>query len=233
MGPGRGLVAFYRCVALGAFFTLANLGTFANAQSADTRPILQWSSPQKRILLIEPDVQLGELTAGGIVEPRADWSENAVHAVEASLAAALSRHGIEVSTLETLTDPHQVQLAKLHAVVGLEILFHQTGLSRLPTKTSALDWTLGPGTNDFRDKYGADYAMFVYLRDSYSSDTRKAMMFLGMANGGRQAAFASLVDLRTGNIVWFGRHFTPGGGDLRTAPGADEFISSLLSEFPQ
>jgi len=226
-------VAFRRVLALGAI--LAFVGAFnpAGADPVRSESVLQWSSPQKRILLVEPDVQLGELTVGGFVEPRADWSDQAAQAIETGLGSALSQRGVEIKTLPTLTDPHEVQLAKLHAVVGMEILIHQMGFSKLPTKTSALDWTLGPGTNQFRAKYGADYAMFVYLRDSYSSGSRKAMMFLGMANGGSQGAFASLVDLRTGNIVWFKQHYTQGGGDLRTDAGAGEFTADLLSDFPR
>src|SRR5690242_7240960 len=71
-----------------------------------------WSSQQKRLLVIEPEVQLGELTVGGLVEPRADWSERAAHAIESGLSSALAQRGIEVKTLETLSDPHDVQLAK-------------------------------------------------------------------------------------------------------------------------
>jgi hypothetical protein len=197
-----------------------------------TNATFDWSSPQKRVLLIAPDVELAEVTAGGLREPRADWSDHAAHAIEASIGQALAQRGIEVSTLETLNDPHDVQLAKLHSVVGMEILFHHMGLSKLPTKTSPLDWTLGPGTNDLRGRHGADYGMFVFVRDSYSSGTRKAMMMLGMANGGMQGAFVSLVDLRTGNIVWFNQLFTEGGGDLRDGSGAPAFTADLLKGAP-
>jgi hypothetical protein len=191
-----------------------------------------WSSQQKRLLVIEPEVQLGELTVGGLVEPRADWSDRAAHAIEASMSGALAQRGIDVKTLETLSDPHDIQLAKLHTIVGAEILIHNLGLSKLPTKKSALDWTLGPGTGDLRSRYGADYGMFVFVRDTYSSGSRKALMLLGMANGGSQTAFASLVDLRTGNIVWFNQLYTPAGGDLRDGSGAADFTADLLKGAP-
>jgi hypothetical protein len=74
--------------------------------------------------------------------------------------------------------------------------------------------------------------MFVFVRDTYSSGTRKAMMMLGMANGGMQGAFVSLVDLRTGNIVWFNQLFTEGGGDLRDGSGAPAFTADLLKGAP-
>jgi hypothetical protein len=218
---------------LGAALACAGLAACVQTTALkSTSAAFDWSSPQKRVLLIAPDVELGELTAGGLTEPRADWSERAAHAIEASIADTLAQRGIQVSTLESLSDPHDVQLAKLHSVVGLEILFQQMGLSKLPTKTSPLDWTLGPGTNDLRTRTGADYGMFVFVRDTYSSGTRKAMMMLGMANGGTQGAFVSLVDLRTGNIVWFNQLFSESGGDLRDGSGAPAFAADLLKGAP-
>jgi hypothetical protein len=46
------------------------------------------------------------------------------------------------------------------------------------------------------------------VRDSYASDGRKLVMIAGAAlrsgvMGGVQSGFASLVDLRSGDIVWF------------------------------
>ena len=227
------LVNSRRFLALGAVLACMNLGACTStAPLRSETAAFDWSSQQKRLLLVKPDVELGEVTAGGVVEPRADWSDKATRGIEDSLSAALSRRGIQVDALASLSDPREVQLAKLNGVVGGEILIHQMGFSKLPTKTSALDWTLGPGTNAFRTKYRADYAMFVFVRDTYSSDSRKALMFLGMATGGTQIAFASLVDLRTGNIVWFNRLLTTAGGDLRNSSGAGEFTANLLKDSP-
>ena len=50
--------------------------------------------------------------------------------------------------------------------------------------------------------------------------------------GGQQAGFASLVDLDTGNIVWFNR-LQRGTGDLRTLDAARGSVSALMTEFPQ
>jgi hypothetical protein len=85
-------------------------------------------------------------------------------------------------------------------------------------------------------EFGADYALFVYLRDSYSSEGRKAMM-IGLAllgigvSGGTQVGFASLVDLRTGDIVWFNRLIST-VGDLRTLAPAHDAVEELLSGQP-
>ncbi len=83
-------------------------------------------------------------------------------------------------------------------------------MTPLPTKGKYLDWTLGSGTNLLRDRYGADYAMFMYLHDTYTSAGR-AFVMLGAAalgvgmQGGQQLGYTSLVDLRTGKMVWFNR----------------------------
>ena len=50
--------------------------------------------------------------------------------------------------------------------------------------------------------------------------------------GGQQMGFASLVDLDTGDIVWFNR-LQRGVGDLRTFDNARSSVEVLLTEFPK
>ena len=197
----------------------------------------QWSSPSKRILLVQPDVLLSELTAGGVQEPRADWTETARGFLAKDIAAHFSKTGAEVVHADNLTDPHDVQLAKLHGVVGQAIMTHlYVPVLKLPNKGNALDWTLGPGATAMRDRYGSDYALFIFVRDSYSSAGRVAFQIgaaiLGVGiPGGQQIGFASLVDLRTGNIVWFNRLIS-GSGDLRTEQPAQKTVDSLIQGLP-
>ena len=49
--------------------------------------------------------------------------------------------------------------------------------------------------------------------------------------GGQQVAFASLVDLNTGNIVWFNL-LQSSSGDLRTPDASRKVIASLLKDIP-
>jgi hypothetical protein len=63
------------------------------------------------------------------------------------------------------------------------------------------------------------------------------MMVLGAlagvgVSGGTQNAFASLVDLRTGNIVWFNELTSLAGQDLRDGSGAVAFTTDLLKDAP-
>ena len=50
--------------------------------------------------------------------------------------------------------------------------------------------------------------------------------------GGEQHGFASLVDLRSGDIVWFNRLLSV-VGDLRTEEPAAKTVSQLLEGLPQ
>lgn len=198
----------------------------------------RWKSATKQVLLVEPDVQLGEITAGGMFDPRADWTHMARQLINSETKRSLEEKGIKLVTVERLTHPRDIQLAKLHSVVGQAILHHLPETARaLPNKGDALDWTLGPGSNEMRARYGADYALFLYVRDSYTSAGR-AVMIVGAAvlfgaalPGGQQLALASLVDLNTGNIVWF-NVLNSGSGDLRTAGPAGKVVDNLLEEFP-
>jgi hypothetical protein len=197
----------------------------------------QWTSPTKKVLFIQPDVQLGELSAGGDFSPRADWTTLAQGYISSDAAAMLRQKDVDLVTAGSDVTPHDAQLIKLYAVVGQAIVLHlYTPNYTLPSKGDALDWTLGPGTLEMRQRYGADYALFIYVRDSYTT-TGRAVMMLGAAlfgvaiPGGTQVGFASLVDLRTGNIVWF-NHIVNGSGDLRSAPPAQDTMSALLKDLP-
>jgi hypothetical protein len=192
---------------------------------------------------MDPDVQLGELEASGTVDWRADWTKDGKGYIGSDIRGSLVSKGIEVADSGVVTDPHAVQLIKLHDAVGHAIMVHVVGAGnfKLPTKTDPLDFTLGPGVVDLHDKYGADYALFVDVRDTYSSASRKALQVAGIlaaavgvvvvVSGGEQVGFASLVDLKTGNVVWFNL-LTSSTGDLRDPKGAQVTVDNLLKGIP-
>jgi hypothetical protein len=195
-----------------------------------------------RILVMPSDVQLSELTAGGMLEPKAEWTEKA----QGHIAAALRRHlearnarlvPYEAPETDRSRAHRHVQLLKLHDAVGGAIIFHKYGPPqlRLPTKED-FDWTLGRGATALRDEYGADYALFVLFRDTYASAGRVALIvgaaILGVGlPAGQQVGFASLVDLQTGDVAWFNRLLDP-SGDLRSGEPARKAVDKLLAELP-
>jgi hypothetical protein len=216
------------------------LAACTHTDSFTASPTLQRPAGTARVLLMPPDIELYELLASGMQEPRAEWTEAARRNVDAAIADILRPEEAELvpyaaPAFDVAAERRHTQLIKLHDAVGSSILAYQYGPNQLPGKEDHFDWTLGSGASELQRDFGADYALFVYMRDSYSSAGRKALMIglalLGGVSGGSQVGFASLVDLKTGNIVWFNRLIST-VGDLRTPEPAHDAVEQLLSDQP-
>ncbi len=206
---------------------------------------LEFGHEPARILLMPLDVELSRVTAGGIVEPKADWTANAKKHMLAAFEYEAGKRdaGLVLYDADRVqTGSVQLQLERLHRAVGSMVLLHQYQRP-LPSKKKALSWTLGDRANQLKKDYSAQYALFVFVRDSYSSKGRQAYQLLsaiatmggfirfGAVTGGSQVGFASLVDLNNGDIVWFNR-LSQSWGELRTQEAAAVVISRLLSTLP-
>jgi hypothetical protein len=210
------------------------------------------SDSKARIVVFRPDVHVGSLGAGGVDSPNADWTATArANMQKAFEAAAESRE----ARLEFLGDPEGENAKLLNdyrglfQVVSQEILAHGVFVDRFPTKLAPpdakqtgkrykLDWTLGEEARRLKDATNADYAMFVYTYDSYGDAGRKAAQIL-MAGlfgvympAGVHTGYAGLVDLNSGDIVWFNADIAV-GGDPREADGATKRVSQLMAGFPK
>lgn len=191
-----------------------------------------------KILIVQPDVELSMLTAGGLLEPRADWSQQSRDNLAREISVAVNGRSHTIKTLDpsTVMEGRAGQLLRLQEAVDVSLLNYGMGAA-LPTKKGAFDWTLGDGTKLLADTYGADYALFTYGRGSFSSGGRKAAWLVGAAFGvsipmGAQQTFASLVDLKTGKVVWFNMAVPPAGMDMRTPGGAADLTKALLKDVP-
>lgn len=206
----------------------------------------QFTPPQGNysLMIMRPDVSVGSVTMGGMVEPRADWTEQArTNLINAVRAQQLTRGG-KTTILESrsgvagIDEETVADLERLHAAVGGSIFLHKYLGQDLPTKRrQGLEWTLGQEAVRFGQRSGHDYALFMYAEDSFASTGRVAMQVIGLAgcligfcapmSGGRQAAYASLVDLKTGDVVWF-NILQSQLGDMRTPEGATQMVDRLL-----
>jgi hypothetical protein len=228
---------------------LALAGCVQTRQFAD----VEFAPPEGdySLIVMRPDVQVGLLTTGGMVEPRADWTEQARANLLRALAEQQAGRGGRTRILETREGIPGVgaqtiaDLERLHAAVGNSIALHKYLGLTLPTKRRrGVDWTLGEDAVKFGRATGMDYALFLHAEDSFASGGRVALQVLGIAGcfigfcapqgGGGQSAYASLVDLRTGEVVWFNVLQTgsqvPGVqfGDIRTPEGAAQMVERLL-----
>ena len=190
------------------------------------------------------DIEIGELTLGGLMEPKADWTRKAEFNINSALKFQLSSRNVEIvenTDLLTLDDRDDgtVQLIKLHEAVASSIVLSTRQPDLLPSKRNSFDWTLGQSARSLKEDYDADYAFFTFVRDAHSSPGRVAagvaavLLFGAWATpqGGQQVGYASLVELETGRIVWF-NSLQRGTGDLRSPQPAHEAIELLLTDFP-
>jgi hypothetical protein len=199
-------------------------------------------TPGTTIVLMEPDIQLFEMTAGGLLEARADWTATAKENVDAALVSIFEAKHVTIVPYVAPTDPAlehmHVQLTKLHGRVTDTIVSERSlrGHLTLVGKGQVFDWSLGSQANALAEGSGAEYALFVRLLDSYATTGRQTLIVLyallgGPLEGGTQEGIASLVELKTGDLVWFNCLINP-TGDLRTPERAREAVQTLLADFP-
>jgi hypothetical protein len=215
---------------------------------------VQFTPPQGdyKLLVLRPDVTVGSLTTGGMVEPRADWTEQARTHIIAALRAQQAARGGALTIIEHRNElpgvsPQELaDVERLNFAVDQSIVLHKYLGDYLPTKRGkGLDWTLGEDAVRIGQKTGYDYALFLHAEDQVASTGRVVLGVLGAAGcvvgfcapnvgGATQLDYASLVDLKTGEVVWFNvvqaSSQVPGikFGELRTPQGAAQMVERLL-----
>lgn len=221
-------------------FFLAAIAALALAACASSQPKTfagEFAAPPagSRILVMAPDVQLSILTAAGMQEPREDWSRAARESLAPALSNYVQTEGHAASALDPTTamEGRVGQIIRLHDAVGTSILaINYLGVN-IPTRRDNFAWTLGEGAQQLGQTYNADYALFVTARGNYSSGARMALAVLTLSpTAAGQQAFASLVDLRTGNIIWFNVITAGPGEDMRESDGAAAVARRLMDDAP-
>ena len=235
-------------------------------QTAMVRSGVPLPSEGTRVLLMPPDVEVYVETAAGMLEPQARESAEAMRSLTAAIGGFLDERGGEIVEFTESEDPerqhlHQ-QIQKLHRVVARAVADAKyiqmegqpvaTRAERLPTMKGRFEWSLGEETRALQQDSGARYALFVFVNDSRPGAHRVGVMaVVSTAFGvaplmGEQEAYASLVDLETGNLVWFNYLYregtagalSPAGVDILGIPvmGAERasrrFVAQLLDALP-
>lgn len=191
-----------------------------------------------KLVVIPADMELYSISAGGVVEPRADWTEAAQKNFGAALEGQARLLGAGFTRLERAQADEFYEIITLQQAVASAIaMHHHGGLMELANKGDRLEWSLGDAVRPLKERTGADYALFTWVRDSYASGERKAAMLAlaligAISMGGEQDGRASLVDLNTGRVVWF-NDISRMSGDLRNPEAATETVKTLLKGFPE
>jgi len=201
-----------------------------------------------RVLLVEPDIRVHEVSAGGVVEKVDDWSRQASGLAVESLRDAAQRGNLfELVPASSVTPADQAALeqhAALYALVAGSAYGAQ--ISSFPAwrqRGAEFDYTLGPGLAGVAQHSQVDAAVFVVGSDYISTAGRKAAMVFGILTGaltgmvippGSAPAFMSLgvVDMRSGELLWYSTDFRAGAADLRDAAVMKSLIDGMMQTYP-
>src|SRR4051795_11609308 len=96
---------------------------------------LQFTPPQGdyKLLVLRPDVTVGSLTTGGMVEPRADWTDQARASITAALQAQQAARGAHMLIVQHrnelqpsgVSEQELADMERLNAAVDESIVLHK------------------------------------------------------------------------------------------------------------
>jgi len=149
-----------------------------------------WTSPAKRILLDQSNVQLGVLKVGGHFEPRADWTDQARTSIAKAATEHLAKKDVELVSADDMTNRSRQELHDQYAadyelVLSIQDSYSSTGRVALNAGKVVLDAAL----------------VAVYAVGA-AAGGGSAVGPLIPVQGGALDGSASLIDLRSGVTIW-------------------------------
>jgi hypothetical protein len=227
---------------------LAGGAPVANAKAYSASDYAMPVDRSIRVALLQFDVQTSTMQLGSLSQPDADGTLESHRNLTIALRDELSSRNYSFNVFTPQTDP-ELRLVQdyvaLHRTVAFSILESMWG-HKLPTKKRVgkgyvSDWTMGSQIRQLGELAGATHGLFLYSRDDFANDGRKALQVAGLLGcvvgactligGGSHVAYLSLVDLETGQIVWFNVD-RRAGGDPRDIQGAAKRIGQLMATLP-
>jgi hypothetical protein len=197
-----------------------------------------------RLLLIRPDIQVRDLTADGAVSFRQDWTDTARQTVAAQVQRMLEvRAGNSVRVIrseEAGADPAMV--AELH--------LRHDALGKMMPRPKTVGRSLGDVAIELGKASNSELLFVMHADFTVRTAGRKALIGVGMVgcavleaavlgsvgscsdpDAGDKSAFASLIDQKTGEILWT-TVAASGPGDLRREKDARKLAKTLSKKLP-
>lgn len=145
------------------FITFFGLTSFTQAQNKNLAPGFSSLPKAAKVVLIPIDAELFSISAGGVAEPKADWTKAASGHMRTALLAKNRAVGLGASEMSEADADQFAEVSSLHAAVAQSISIHHFGNLGLPTKEGNLNWSLGDAVKPIKDKTGSDYALFIWM----------------------------------------------------------------------
>jgi len=171
--------------------------------------------------LMLAEVRIYEISPGGVVQVRDDWSaagkDNLIKALTESLID--KRFRVTPLTIDEERAEDVKEIKALYKAVDKSIRLHGYGPQVFPEKRNRFMYSLGPSEKTL-SRLGADSMIFMSGSEQIST-------------GGQKAWISVSVSDSCGTILWHCVRHTVDQYDLRDAESAAEFVEDLLSSFPE
>ena len=202
------------------------------------------SRPVQQVVLLPVDVDVYEMSAGGVKEEVPEWSRAAATNVRTALlmtaggdACCMTRR-FDTAALtgdeRALVEEH---LALFNTVVANSLTADLPGNSAWKFKNEHFDATLGDGLAFLKTKYGMDAGLVIVGEDVVSTAGRKTTAVIGAIFGvavplGHTVLIGGLVDFSSGDLLWMDHAVSNGTADLRDPGSCRELARVLMKDYP-
>ncbi|HSD61244.1 MAG TPA: hypothetical protein VLC55_10370 [Burkholderiales bacterium] len=211
------------------------------------RPLAEPTGPKlpKRVLVVPPDVNVVEISVGGVGEKDAEWSRQAAENLLAALRAQTGKGDLfELVAMPSLTQDEK-DVVDAHAAM-FELVAANASEHALSTQSfwkeraSSLHYTVGPGLGFLARKSGADAALFISAEDAVSTGGRVVVLLATILIFGMPALApgysylaAGIVDLASGDLLWHNFDWNIARRDLRKPQDAEGLLTEVFSSLPR
>jgi hypothetical protein len=195
-----------------------------------------------RLLLLPIDIKAHELTAGGLTEEVPAWSAQAHDNLLRALAQFAAADGrFEFTPLAELPGERgaavREHVALYNAVAGAAYTLPQGGGEAWRHKRERFDYGIGPGLAFLREHADAQAALLVVGEDYISSSGRKAAAVAAALVGvgipmGFSYLTAGIVDLESGDLLWFDLSASYAARDLRRYEDVSALLAQVFASLP-
>jgi PBP1b-binding outer membrane lipoprotein LpoB len=194
------------------------------------------------IVLLPPDIEVSEVSAGGVVEEVPAWTEKATANLKRGINAyAATKGNLQIFAFPEIADNEVAivndHLALYDVVAGNAFRMTTIGGSAWKHKVDHFDYTLGSGLAFLKQRTNADAGLLVIGRHQIATGGRvAASIFAALFAGAyvptsRNFLTLGLVDFETGDILWFNYTTGASGKDMQKVEDAGAIVKRLLDEF--
>ncbi|MDR3011872.1 MAG: hypothetical protein LBU70_01510 [Chitinispirillales bacterium] len=205
-------------------------GCASSRAAAPTTPthhdptILEIAEGAGRIGILQPEVFLYDVSAGGILEFRDDWSKNASR--QAARSAAFTLKQMNYSPLIIPDDPNRERdFFRLKTALR----YHGTAFrNQFFTDFPPTTFSIGP-IEEMCDRYNVDGFLYIYgYEEKFSEERHQFLNTQGEAIPPERTFIALLIAERDGRISWHRHMMIPGNLDMRSEVHSTLVMRALL-----